>query len=138
MIESEQILKVIAEYFGFTYEELKNSPTKKLYNYPKQLACHFMMALPDMTLKEVGNFLNVDHSTVHRSKRIVSDWLDVDVSVRKDVNAIHVILQQPNAYSALKQIIGKIPPNEIGEFTIMVINNFENYKLNNKGTAETR
>lgn len=138
MTEIEHILHCIAEYFNIPYDELKNSKGEKTrnYGYPRGLYFLFATAVKDVTLLHAGSLLDYDsHSQVHTERSKIRNWAKVDPSVKKDINAIWVILQKPCAYNLIKQVLQNTDPKDMDTLATLITDFQADVRANNHPMA---
>ncbi len=64
-VTSEQIQKVVAEFFGLRHQEMKSKKRTKEIAIPRQVAMYLCKQLTDSSLSDIGkNFGGKDHATV--------------------------------------------------------------------------
>ncbi|MFY9115017.1 MAG: helix-turn-helix domain-containing protein, partial [Dethiobacteria bacterium] len=77
-ISVNNIIKITAQYFGITPEEIKGKKRSKHIVFPRQLAMYLSRELTDLSLPKIGNdFGGKDHTTViHACNKIKELALD--------------------------------------------------------------
>lgn len=77
-ISVNNIIKITAQYFGITPEEIKGKKRSKHIVFPRQLAMYLSRELTDLSLPKIGNdFGGKDHTTViHACNKIKDLALD--------------------------------------------------------------
>lgn len=83
------IIRIVCEYTGYSLEELKSKSRKRELVFARMLIFYNARHhLRRTTLKTIGEPFNRDHATVLHGVKTISDLMDVDKEVRKDVQAI--------------------------------------------------
>lgn len=85
----ERITECVCEYFRIPTEQLKSRRKTAELVRARQIAMHLSRKHTSMSLKEIGlSFGGRDHSTVIHAINAVADGLQLDISLRNDVNSI--------------------------------------------------
>lgn len=73
------IIAVAVDFFGFSYDALRGSSKKRDVTFVRQLAMEAIRRkCVDLSLREIGELFNRDHSTVIHAKDCIQDFLDTD------------------------------------------------------------
>lgn len=93
-MRNEQIYTKICEELGLKYDNAIANITlrKRIYLESRQIYFYIKKKYTRETLKEIGQFLNKDHSTVLHSLKNVKDLLEVDKNFKNLVEKIEVDL----------------------------------------------
>jgi chromosomal replication initiator protein len=65
------IIRVVAEHFDLTPNQLKAKQKTKGILYPRQLVMHIARKITDYTFEEIGGYFNKDHSTAIYSDKAI-------------------------------------------------------------------
>jgi chromosomal replication initiator protein len=71
-VTMDAIVRVVAEHFNLTPNEIKAKQKTKGILYPRQLAMHIARKITDYTFEEVGRYFGKDHSTAIYSDKVIS------------------------------------------------------------------
>ena len=78
----ELIAEILEDYTGITVDQIKSKSRVREVTQIRQLLCYLAGELTNDSLKQIGRFINRDHSTVIHSKRTTLDLLETDRKVR--------------------------------------------------------
>ena len=85
------VLSLVSDYFGITTSDLISKKRTKNFMYPRQVAMYLIKKLYDLPYKKIGAyFSNRDHSTVMHSVEKISNDLQVDLNIKKDVEKLTI------------------------------------------------
>lgn len=87
-IERDIIMKCVCEHFGISVEAIKEVTRKREVVYKRQMAMYFLVNYTTETYLEIGTFFGKDHTTVIYGKDLIRDQIELDESVKKDIEAI--------------------------------------------------
>ena len=76
----EKSIKVVCDYYGVTAEELKSNKRNSNISNARQSAIYIIKNLTDLSLKDIGNIFNRNHSTV------LSSISTVDIKIKTKNN----------------------------------------------------
>jgi len=95
-ITIEHIQKIVSDYFGLSYKDLRGKRRTKAVAFPRQVAMHISRELTEYSTTEVGaEFGGRDHTTVMHACQKIEDRMKLD----------------PNLEPILQQLIKKIKEN---------------------------
>lgn len=73
-VTTEHIQKIVSEFYGIKYQEMKSKKRTKEIAIPRQVAMYFCKQLTDLSLSDIGkNFGGKDHATVIYACKQVED-----------------------------------------------------------------
>jgi chromosomal replication initiator protein len=97
-ITIEHIQKIVADYFGLSYKDLRGKRRTKAVAFPRQVAMHISRELTEYSTTEVGaEFGGRDHTTVMHACQKIEDRMKLD----------------PNLEPSLQQLIKKVKENNV-------------------------
>jgi chromosomal replication initiator protein len=97
-ITIEHIQKVVSDYFGLSYKDLRGKRRTKAVAFPRQIAMHISRELTEYSTTEVGaEFGGRDHTTVMHACQKIEDRMKLD----------------PNLEPTLQQLIKKVKENSV-------------------------
>lgn len=83
------IVKIVANFYGISLERILSKERSKEVALPRQIAMYVLREEADCSLPQIGELLgNRDHTTVLYGCEKISELLDVDVQVKRQVVAI--------------------------------------------------
>jgi len=82
----ENIRKLVCQYFKIDPLVLKSKSRKQIHAYPRSVFVYLCRQHTDMTVEEIGQSLNRNHSTVLYASEVVEHKMKVDHKVRNQVN----------------------------------------------------
>lgn len=83
------ILTAIHMVTGYTIEDLKGRYRGRSLVTARQMYCHFMRTLLGWSLKDIGDSIEKDHTTVIHSIDVFSDLYKTDDLFKEDADKIH-------------------------------------------------
>lgn len=98
-----QILSRISSSLNISEELIKSKCRDSEITFARQVICYIAtrICVPSYTLKNVGIFLNIDHSTVHYSLRMISD--NVETNQRRSGIIVNELLAEFKIHEKQKQ-----------------------------------
>lgn len=87
-IERDIIIKCVCDHFGICIDDIKKITRKREVVYKRQMAMYFLVNYTTETYLEIGQFFGKDHTTVIYGKDMVRNQIELDESVKKDIEAI--------------------------------------------------
>lgn len=92
-VDIENIQKAVCQYFNVKEEDIKGKSRTQNIVKARQIAMYLCKEYTELSLKAIGyHFGGRDHSTVIHAIQTISDLIEVDSSVRQDVNALMKII----------------------------------------------
>jgi chromosomal replication initiator protein len=87
----ENVLSTVADYFHITISDMASKARTRKYVYPRQIAMYLIKTFYDLPYKKIGTyFKNRDHSTVMHSIEKITNEIQMDVDVKKDVENLTI------------------------------------------------
>jgi len=97
-ITIEHIQKIVSDYFGLSYKDLRGKRRTKAVAFPRQVAMYISRELTEYSTTEVGaEFGGRDHTTVMHACQKIEDRMKLD----------------PNLEPSLQQLIKKVKENNV-------------------------
>jgi chromosomal replication initiator protein len=90
------IIRVVAEYFELTPNQIKAKQKTKGILYPRQLAMHIARKITDYTFEEIGSYFGKDHSTAIYSDKAIIRRIHANPS---EENTIQSLIRTAKALS---------------------------------------
>ncbi len=88
-VTSEQIQKIVAEFFGLKHQEMKSKKRTKEIAIPRQVAMYLCKQLTDSSLSDIGkNFGGKDHATVIYACRQMEDRRAKEEDFNKKIESL--------------------------------------------------
>ncbi|MFW6298966.1 MAG: helix-turn-helix domain-containing protein, partial [Bacillota bacterium] len=85
----QNLMSIVSDYYNISTSDLISKKRKRIYLYPRQIAMYLIKDLFDLPYKRIGNyFMNRDHSTVMHSCEKVSNELQIDHNLKRDVEKL--------------------------------------------------
>jgi chromosomal replication initiator protein len=82
----ERIQKLVCQYFRIDPFTLKSKSRKQIHVYPRSVFVYLCRQHTDVTVEEIGQSLNRNHSTVLYASEVIEHKMKVDHKVRNQVN----------------------------------------------------
>jgi chromosomal replication initiator protein len=83
------ILDVVSNYYNINTSDLLSKKRQKKYVFARQISMYIIKDLYDLTFKRIGQIFNGrDHSTVIYGIEQISNYIQTDDSVKKDVEKL--------------------------------------------------
>jgi len=87
-MEAEKVIQSVCGHFNVTFEDLKKVTRKRQIVYKRQMVMYFLSHYTNMTYVEIGRLFEKDHTTVIHSKDLIRNLLDIDDTIKDDVEEI--------------------------------------------------
>jgi chromosomal replication initiator protein len=85
-VEPDQIIKIVAEAFEISLDDIFSRSRSQRIALPRQVAMYLLREESDLSLPKIGEMLgNRDHTTVMYGHEKISDLLETDKSLRRKV-----------------------------------------------------
>lgn len=92
-IDIENILRIVADYYKVSADEILSKQRTKKVIKPRQVAMWFSRELTSHSLIEIGLFFNGrDHTTVLHAIRNINEMIFLDSDLKKDISKIREII----------------------------------------------
>jgi chromosomal replication initiator protein len=85
-VTMENIRKLVCQYFKIDPVLLKSKSRKQIHAYPRSVFVYLCRQHTDVTVEEIGQSLNRNHSTVLYASEVIEHKMKVDHKVRNQVN----------------------------------------------------
>jgi chromosomal replication initiator protein len=83
------ILDIVSNYYNINTSDLLSKKRQKKYVFARQISMYIIKDLYDLTFKRIGQIFNGrDHSTVIYGIEQISNYIQTDESVKKDVDKL--------------------------------------------------
>lgn len=87
-ITSGDVIQAVCEHFGLEEKELLGRGRARHIAFPRQVSMYLMRKDADVSLEEIGQALNRDHTTVLHGCRKIEDEMETNSILRGDVMTI--------------------------------------------------
>jgi chromosomal replication initiation ATPase DnaA len=88
-VNAEKIVGIVCGYFQTELKSLQSKSRQRHIVYPRQLCMYFLKSYTGLTQKIIGEmFGSRDHTTVIHAVASITDLLDVDAIVQRDVKIL--------------------------------------------------
>jgi chromosomal replication initiator protein len=97
-ITIELIQKIVGDYFGLSYKDLRGKRRTKAVAFPRQVAMYLSRELTEYSTTEVGaEFGGRDHTTVMHACQKIEDRMKLDPNLEPTVQALIKKIKENNA-----------------------------------------
>jgi chromosomal replication initiator protein len=97
-ITIELIQKVVSEYFGLSYKDLRGKRRTKAVAFPRQIAMYISRELTEYSTTEVGTeFGGRDHTTVMHACQKIEDRMKLDPNIEPTLQTLMKRIKEPGA-----------------------------------------
>jgi chromosomal replication initiator protein len=90
--KSEYIVMRTTGYYGETLENVLKKGREREMVTIRHVICFLLRRYTSLSLKEVGNIFDQDHTTIMNAVRNISNLIQTDDNVKKDVQNIEMLL----------------------------------------------
>ena len=87
-ITAGDVIQAVCDYFGVEEKELLGRGRSRKIAFPRQVSMYLMRKDADVSLEEIGQALNRDHTTVLHGYRKIEDEMETNSVLRGDVMTI--------------------------------------------------
>lgn len=87
MNDGEELLRIVARYYGITVEDLRSDTRVQNVAFPRQVACA-VLRRAGWQLTRIGDLIGRDHSTVHHAVELVENRARCEWQTRESVEEI--------------------------------------------------
>ena len=84
----EKIIEVTARKYDVTVEEILGTKRTKNIKTARNVAMYIAKQILDLSLPQIGKFMNRDHSTVHSNIQNIESLLETDNQLSNDITEI--------------------------------------------------
>jgi chromosomal replication initiator protein len=92
----DQIIAAVADFFGVNEDRMLSRDRSRDVAFPRQIAMYLIREETDSSLPSIGNALGGrDHTTVMYGCDKISDLIETDESLRRQISAVRERLYQP-------------------------------------------
>lgn len=89
----DHVIEIVASYYRVTVEALLSNSRSRTIAFPRQIAMYVARAETDMSYPQIGEQLgNRDHTTIIYGHSKISELLETDANVRRDMLEIKALL----------------------------------------------
>ena len=92
-LNGEAIRNFIGNQFNIRVEELKSRSRKRSVAFPRQVGMYLTRKFTDISLAEIGDLYNRDHSTVLHAIRVVTRDMTRNSSTKEQIEILSNKLQ---------------------------------------------
>ena len=97
-ITIELIQKIVSEYFGLSYKDLRGKRRTKAVAFPRQVAMYLSRELTEYSTTEVGaEFGGRDHTTVMHACQKIEDRMKLDPNIEPTLQTLLKRIKETNA-----------------------------------------
>ncbi|AIO18278.1 Chromosomal replication initiator protein DnaA [Candidatus Izimaplasma bacterium HR1] len=87
----KNIMSLVSDYYRISTSDLISKKRTAKYVFPRQVSMYLIKTLYDLPYKKIGTFFNNrDHSTVMHSVEKISNEIEMDINVKKDVEKLTI------------------------------------------------
>ncbi|MCF7926912.1 MAG: chromosomal replication initiator protein DnaA [Candidatus Izimaplasma sp.] len=85
----KNIMSLVSDYYRISTSDLISKKRKAKYVFPRQIAMYLIKTLYGLPYQKIGSFFNDrDHSTVMHSVQKITNEIEMDYNVKKDVEKL--------------------------------------------------
>jgi len=85
------ILSIVSDYYRISTSDLISKKRTTKYVFPRQIAMYLIKSIFDIPYKKIGSYFNNrDHSTVMHSVEKITNEIEMDKNVKKDVEKLRI------------------------------------------------
>jgi chromosomal replication initiator protein len=96
-ITLELIQKIVSEYFGLSYKDMRGKRRTKAIAFPRQVAMYLSRELTEYSTTEVGaEFGGRDHTTVMHARQKIEDRMKLDPNLEPTLHALVKRIKENN------------------------------------------
>jgi len=87
----KNLMSIVSDYYRISTSDLISKKRTTKYVFPRQVSMYLIKKLYDIPYKKIGTFFNNrDHSTVMHSVEKITNEMEMDINVKKDVEKLMV------------------------------------------------
>ena len=84
----ELVKQAICDHFGMTFEKISRKTRKRELVYPRQVFMYLLRQNTTLSLKQIGEMFDYDHTTAIHSIQKVKDLMATEEDVRAEIRYI--------------------------------------------------
>lgn len=85
------ILSIVSDYYRISTSDLISNKRTRKHVFPRQVSMYLIKTLYDLPYKKIGTFFNDrDHSTVMHSVEKITNEIEMDKNVKRDVEKLKI------------------------------------------------
>jgi len=85
----KNVLSVVSDYYRISTVDLVSKKRTRKYVFPRQVSMYLIKTIYDLPYKKIGTYFNNrDHSTVIHSVEKITNEIEMDNNVKKDVEKL--------------------------------------------------
>lgn len=88
VIHINDIQKITADFYGLTVADLKSTRRERRIARPRQLAMYLAKQMTTLSLPDIAQYFEKDHTTIMHAVRQIDNLLDRDDQLGKDIQKI--------------------------------------------------
>jgi chromosomal replication initiator protein len=87
----KNIMSIVSDYYRISTSDLISKKRTAKYVFPRQVSMYLIKTLYDLPYKKIGTFFNNrDHSTVMHSVEKITNEMEMDINVKKDIEKLSI------------------------------------------------
>ena len=87
----KNLMSIVSDYYRISTSDLISKKRTTKYVFPRQVSMYLIKKMYDIPYKKIGTFFNNrDHSTVMHSVEKITNEMEMDINVKKDVEKLMV------------------------------------------------
>lgn len=87
----KNVMSIVSDYYHISTSDLISKKRTAKYVFPRQVSMYLIKTLYDLPYKKIGTFFNNrDHSTVMHSVEKITNEIEMDINVKKDVEKLTI------------------------------------------------
>ena len=90
----DEILQIVAGFFGLTLSELTSKNKSRRVTYPRYILMYLAREHTDLSFPEVARIFNMHHTSVIHGCNIIMKSMKEDAKLRKDLLALNVLISE--------------------------------------------
>ena len=90
----DEILQIVAGFFGLTVSELTSKNKSRKVTYPRYILMHLAREHTNLSFPEVAKIFNMHHTSVIHGCNVITKSMKDDAKLRKDLLALNVLISE--------------------------------------------
>lgn len=87
----KNVMSLVSDYYRISTSDLVSKKRTTKYVFPRQVAMYLIKTIFDLPYKKIGTFFNNrDHSTVMHSVEKITNEMEMDINVKRDVEKLTI------------------------------------------------